>query len=145
MQSTQPIVVESLGIVTLVVDDQEAAHTWYQDVLGFETTADEEFEMEGETGRWLTIAPAGSKTPEIALVSVEDPAYAEYRDLLESRIGTDQMWTFNTSDIDAAVEHLEDCDVDVDEIREMPWGRFVMFRDLDGNELQLYENAKIEE
>ena len=144
MQSTQPLAVESLGIITLVVEDQDAALDWYQDCLGFEVTADETFEMDGETGRWLTIAPAGAPTPEIALVAVDDPMYADYRDLLESRLGTDQMWTFETSDIDATVEHLEDNDVDVDEVREMPWGRFVMFRDLDGNELQLHETAELE-
>lgn len=144
MQSTQPIAVESLGIVTLVVEDQDAALDWYQDVLGFETVADETFEMEGETGRWLTMAPAGSHDVEIALVAVDDPMYERTHDVLESRLGTDQMWTFNSPDLDAAVEHLEDSDVDVDEIREMPWGRFVMLRDIDGNELQLYENAELE-
>lgn len=71
--------------------------------------------------------------------------YEQFSDVLESRLGTDQLWTFNTPDIDAAVEHLADQDIDVDDIRELPWGRFVMFRDLDGNELQLYENAGIEE
>lgn len=144
MQSAQPLAVESLGIVTLVVEDKDAALAWHRDVLGFETIADETFEMEGEIGRWLTISPAGSQDIEIALVAVDDPMYERSRDLLESRLGTDQLWTFNSPDLDAAVEHLEDQDVDVDEIREMPWGRFVMFRGLDGNELQLYENAELE-
>lgn len=144
MQSTQPIVVESLGIITLVVEDQDAALDWYQDTLGFEVAADESFEMDGETGRWLTITPASGQAIEISLVAVDDPMYEQFSDVLESRLGTDQMWTFNTPDIDAAVEHLADKDVDVDDVREMPWGRFVMFRDLDGNELQLYENAGID-
>lgn len=121
MQSTQPLAVESLGIVTLVVEDQAAALDWYRDVLGFEVAADETFETDGETGRWLTITPASEQAIEIALVAVDDPLYERSRDVLESRFGTDQLWTFNTPDIDAAVERLADQDVDIDDIRELPW------------------------
>lgn len=51
MQSTQPIAVESLRIITLAVEDQDEALDWYRDNLGFEVAADETFEMDGETGR----------------------------------------------------------------------------------------------
>lgn len=143
MQSTQTLAVDSLGIVTLVVEDIDTSLAWYQDHLGFELGSDEAFEMDGETGRWATIAPAGSSDVQFTLVEVDDPMYEESRDLLESRLGTDQMLTFNTRDIDAAVTVFEEQDVDHDDIMEMAWGRFVMFRDVDGNELQLYENPEL--
>lgn len=142
MQSTQPLAVESLGIVTLVVEDIDTALDWYQEKLGFELAMDEEFEYEGETGRWVTIRPAGDSV-QFTLIEVDDPLYETSRDLLEARFGTDQMLTFETRDIDAAVAAFEAHDVDHDDIAEMAWGRFVMFRDIDGNELQLHENPEL--
>jgi predicted enzyme related to lactoylglutathione lyase len=37
------------------------------------------------------------------------------------------------ADIDAARRHLLDGGVDVSEVQDFPWGRFVFFADPDGN------------
>lgn len=49
----------------------------------------------------------------------------------------DPLGTYTTGDMGAAVAELKERGVDVDEeIRDTPWGRFAMFRDLDGDALQ---------
>jgi catechol 2,3-dioxygenase-like lactoylglutathione lyase family enzyme len=143
----QPMAVEKLTIVTLVVNDQEAAREWYEEKLGFEVRADAPFEMEGKTGRWLTVAPTGNSEIEIALVSPDPDLYdMETLEELGAMHGTTTMWTFTTQDIDAAMAELEANGVDVDgETTDMEWGRFLMFRDLDGNALQLHEPAEMPE
>lgn len=57
----------AISYVTVITEDQDAALTWYTDVLGCEVTMDAPYGPEGE--RWLTVAlpgkPAGA--PEIML------------------------------------------------------------------------------
>lgn len=143
----QPVSVEKLAVVTLVVADQQEALDWYQDTLGFEVRADAPFEMEGKTGRWLTISPPGNEEIEIALIELDVDLYdAEMIAHLEELHGSDPVWTFTTSDMDAAVADLQEKGVDVDdEIRDMPYGRFTMFRELDGNSLQLHQPVEMDE
>lgn len=140
----RPVSVESLAVVTLVVEDQDAALDWYVERLGFTVAADAPFEMAGNEGRWLTVQPPGNDDVEIALVELDDDLDGEMSGRLEELHGTDPMWTFTTRDLDAAIEDLRDRDVAVDDdVRETPWGRFAMFHDLDGNALQLYEPAEM--
>lgn len=143
MESSQSAVVDSLGMVTLVVEDQDDALAWYGDALGFDVVTDETFEMGAGTSRWLTVAPTEGDGPELSLVAVDDPMYQDRTDpSLESRLGGDTLWMFDTADLDAAVADLEERDVDVDEIQETPWGRMVTVRDPDGNAFQFFEQAE---
>jgi predicted enzyme related to lactoylglutathione lyase len=43
------------------------------------------------------------------------------------------------SDVEAAHAELEERGVDVSEIQQLPWGRFVYFADPDGNRWSLQE------
>lgn len=140
----QPVSVEQLSVVTLVVSDQAAALEWYEDTLGFEKRSDSPFEMDGVEGRWLTMAPRGNSEVEIALVELDEALYDEESlAALEAMRGRDAWWTFVTADLHGTLDALREMDVPVDdELRETEWGTFAMISDPDGNRLQLYEPAE---
>lgn len=135
--------IESLTIVTLPVPDQGEALDFYTGTLGFETRADETFEMEGGSGRWVTVGLPGQEL-EIALVNPDEPYYDdEARDLLTSRVGTETWWTFSTDDCQESVAALETAGVEItEEPREYPWGVEATFADPFGNEFSLFEYAE---
>jgi len=139
----RPEPIETLSVVTLAVENQAEALEWYRETLGFEVRADAPFEANGGTGRWLTVSPPGNAEVEIALVEPDAGLYDPTTlARIEEMRGSDPMWTFTTSDLDAAIEDLRGKGVEVDdEIRDTPWGRFGTLRDPDGNALQLYEPA----
>ena len=133
--------VESLDVVTLVVDDQEEALAFYTETLGFETRSDEEFVMEGETGRWLTVGLPGQEL-EISLVSVAPYYDEDTAEILEEKRGTQTWWTFGTEDCEASVAAMESAGVEITQApREYPWGTEAMFADPFGNEFGLMEYA----
>jgi predicted enzyme related to lactoylglutathione lyase len=138
----QQIGIESLGVVTVVVDDQDEALDFYTGTLGFEPRMDEAFEMDGQTGRWLTVGVPGQDI-EIALVAPDEPYYGgETRDTLASKMGTETWWTFRTADCRASVDALESAGVEITQSpREFPWGVEAMFADPFGNEFSLFELA----
>lgn len=133
----------SLSNVTLVVKDVDDALAFYTETLDFEPRMDEVFELDGVTGRWVTIGLPGQDV-DIALVTADEPYYdEETSDLLESRLGTETWWTFHTADCEASVAALEAADVEITEApQERPWGTEAMFADPCGNEFGLFEPAQ---
>ena len=138
----QHVGIESLSIVPVVVEDVDEALEFYTEVLGFELRMDEEFEMEGHTGRWLTVGVSGDDL-EISLVSADEPYYDdETREALESKLGTSTWYTFVCADCEASVEALEAMDVEITrEPVEYAWGTEAMFADPFGNEFSLFQYA----
>lgn len=134
--------IESLAIVPIVVDDMDEALEFYTETLGFEVRSDDEFEMGGETGRWLTIGVPGEDV-EMALTPVDEPYYDdETRELLEAKIGTQTWYTFRTGDCHATATALEEAGVEITrEPTEYPWGVEAMFADPFGNEFSVFEFA----
>ena len=143
MSTTQQQVgIESLAIVPVVVEDVEDAVEFYTETLGFELRSDEEFEMEGVTGRWVTVAVPGESV-EITLMAADEPYYDEAsREFASSRLGTPTWYTFRTDDCEASVAALEAAGVEITrEVQEYPWGKEAMFADPDGNEFGVFEYA----
>jgi predicted enzyme related to lactoylglutathione lyase len=143
MSSTQQQVgIESLQIVPVVVEDVDDAIEFYTGTLGFEVRTDEEFEMEGESGRWVTVGVPGESV-EVAIMAADEPYYdEETRSLLEQKLGSQTWYTFRTDDCAASVAALEAADVEITrEIQEYPWGTEAMFADPFGNEFSLFEYA----
>lgn len=64
-QTPTATTVTNLGVVMFSVTDQDAALTFYTDVLGFEVRSDTRFGEEDQW-RWLEVAPPGS-TARLAL------------------------------------------------------------------------------
>ena len=106
-----------LAAVAVKVSDGRNAAEWYREKLGFE--------VRGEEGHWVVVAPSGSKTS-IHLCEADG--------LEPGNTGI----LFTTPGIAAAVEELKAKGVRLTkELTERPWGRYVMFADPDGNEFCL--------
>jgi predicted enzyme related to lactoylglutathione lyase len=143
MSTTQQQVgIESLDIVTLVVDDVDEAIEFYTGTLGFEVRMDSEFEMEGASGRWVTVGLPGQDL-QVALVTADEPYYDDdTRELMEGKRGTETYWTFGTDDCAASVEALEAAGVEITRpVQEYLWGTEAMFADPSGNEFSVFEYA----
>lgn len=134
--------IESLDLVTLVVDDVADALAFYTDTLGFETRTDETFEMEGATGRWVTVGLPGQDLS-ISLVRADEPYYDDdTRALLEAKKGTETWWTFRTDDCEATVDALREAGVEITrDPRTYEWSTEAMFADPAGNEFSVFEYA----
>lgn len=135
--------IESLDIVPIVVDDQDAALEFYTETLGFEVRMDETFEMDDHMGRWLTVAlPDGDV--EFSLTLADEPYYDDdTRSLLGSKLGTQTWYTFRTRDCEESVEALEAAGVEITrEPMDYEWGTEAMFSDPFGNEFSLFEYAE---
>jgi len=142
MSSTsQHVGIESLRMLTLVVDDVDEALEFYTDALGFEVRADETFEMDGETGRWVTVAVPGDDV-EIGFMRPDEPYYDQAtREALAAMRGA-LWWTFRTRDCEASVAAMKEAGVEISqEPMEREWGTEAMFVDPFGNEFSLFEPA----
>ncbi|MBN6055180.1 VOC family protein, partial [Nonomuraea sp. RK-328] len=108
--------ISSILTVTVPVAYQERALAFYTGVLGMEVRTDNPFPM----GRWLTVAPKGGETA--LLLASWFPGMAPIGGLVVA-----------SPDLDGLAarlrEHGADCEGPTDE----PWGRQLLFNDLDGN------------
>ena len=86
----------SLSIISILVEDQEAALHFYTEKLGLEKRADVTY---GPGMRWLTVAPKGQRRPEIALARL-DVTLQDAVMLQQSRERTGQIISgiFDTED-----------------------------------------------
>jgi catechol 2,3-dioxygenase-like lactoylglutathione lyase family enzyme len=111
--------ISSFEIVSVPVNDQERAKTFYRDTLGFDVIRDEPM---GPASRWIQLAPKGCATT-IALVSWFDTMQP----------GGLQGVMLNSTDIDRDHQELQAKGLQLTPIEQQPWGRFTMFKDPDGN------------
>ncbi|GAA1252773.1 VOC family protein [Prauserella halophila] len=71
-----------INLTNVYVDDQEKAHRFYTDVLGFRTKHDVDM---GGGARWLTVvSPENPKGTELLLEPSGHPAVQPYRDALRA-------------------------------------------------------------
>jgi catechol 2,3-dioxygenase-like lactoylglutathione lyase family enzyme len=124
--------------VTRYVRNEDEALAFYRDVLGFELNTDNSM---GPGKRWLTVNAPGQKHFEIVLynpVGWEDDADAREQAL--AQIGKQAQLMVSTSDIDALHAKLQEKNVQIMHgINDMPWGRDMGFRDLDGNPIYVVQ------
>jgi len=108
-----------LELVQVPVSDLDRAKAFYTDRVGF--SADHDHSVSGEV-RFIQLTPPGSACS-IALTSgVHEMAPGSLNGL--------QMVV---EDADAAREELLGRGLEVGDVQEFPWGRFVFFADPDGN------------
>jgi catechol 2,3-dioxygenase-like lactoylglutathione lyase family enzyme len=118
------IVIKNVQIVSVPVEDQERAKTFYVDTLGFELRADNSW---GEGMRWVEVAPRGSSTS-LSLVTWFESMPA----------GSLQGLVVAADDVHATYDKLAAKGVTFDSsLMEQPWGTEAVFRDPDGNGLVL--------
>ena len=108
-----------LELITVPVSDVDRAKAFYVDQVGFNPDHDH---VVSDELRFVQLTPHGSAC-----------SIAIGRGLTEVTPGSVQGLQVVVEDIEAARAALVEGGVDVTEVQEFPWGRFVFFSDPDGN------------
>ena len=108
-----------LELVAVPVTDVDRAKAFYTEQVGF--NADHDHRVSDEM-RFVQLTPPGSACS-IAIGS----------GIMDTPPGSVQGLQMVVADIEAARAQLAQGGVDVSEIQDFPWGRFVFFKDPDGN------------
>ena len=109
-----------LELLQVPVSDVDRAKAFYVEKAGF--NADHDHQVSDEM-RFVQLTPPGSSCS-IAIGTGLGPAMAP---------GSVQGLQLVVDDIEAARDELSGRGVEVSEIQDFPWGRFVFFSDPDGN------------
>lgn len=114
-----------LELVPVPVSDIDRAKAFYTEQVGF--VADHDHRV-NESLRFVQLTPPGS-----ACSIVLDAG------ITSMSPGSQQGVQIVVDDVSKAREDLLGKDVEVSEVEDMPWGRFVTFKDPDGNSWSLQE------
>jgi catechol 2,3-dioxygenase-like lactoylglutathione lyase family enzyme len=113
--------ITDVGIVSVPVSDQDRALAFYVDVLGLEVLDDSPM---GPIMRWLRVAPPLAETSLCLVTWFPSMVPGSLKGLL-----------VNTDDLDGDVDRLRAAGVNVGEVHQEAWGRYVTIDDPDGNGL----------
>jgi catechol 2,3-dioxygenase-like lactoylglutathione lyase family enzyme len=108
-----------LELVAVPVSDVDRAKAFYTEKAGF--NADHDHTVSDEI-RFVQVTPPGSAC-----------SIAFGRGVSDAEPGSVKGLQLVVTDIEAAREELAGRGVEVSEINDFPWGRFVFFSDPDGN------------
>jgi predicted enzyme related to lactoylglutathione lyase len=108
-----------LELVAVPVTDVDRAKAFYVDQVGF--NADHDHQVSEEM-RFVQLTPPGSAC-----------SIAIGTGIMETEPGSVQGLQLVVGDADAAHAHLVEHGVEVGEVQDLPWGRFLFFTDPDGN------------
>jgi catechol 2,3-dioxygenase-like lactoylglutathione lyase family enzyme len=107
-----------LELLPIPVTDVDRAKAFYVDKAGF--VADHDYTVSDEV-RFVQLTPPGSACSIALGLGISDAPPGTARAQLV------------VSDIDAAHDELAGRGVDVSDVQEFPWGKFLFFADPDGN------------
>ena len=131
----------------LWVHDQDEAHDFYTQKLGFEVRADVTLPELGDF-RWLTVGPVGQPEVTVALMAIPgppvfDPDTAEQVKTLTAKGAAGTVF-LTTDDLRASHEELKGRGVEfVDEPEERPYGIDASFRDPSGNQIRMIQVSEV--
>jgi predicted enzyme related to lactoylglutathione lyase len=108
-----------LELIQVPVSDIDRAKAFYVDQVGFNDDHDHQFSDEI---RFVQLTPRGSGCS----ISFTTSAH-------EMEAGSIEGLQLVVDDAHAAHDELAERGVDVSEVQDLPWGRFVFFSDPDGN------------
>jgi catechol 2,3-dioxygenase-like lactoylglutathione lyase family enzyme len=108
-----------LELVSVPVSDVDRAKTFYTDRIGF--NADHDHRVTDEL-RFVQLTPPGSACSIALGTGITDAVPGSVRGL-----------QLVVADVVQARAELEGRGVDVSEVQDYPWGKFVFFTDPDGN------------
>ncbi|WP_163513421.1 glyoxalase superfamily protein [Fodinicola acaciae] len=114
-----------LELVAIPVTDVDRAKAFYTERVGF--VADHDHRV-NENLRFVQLTPPGSGCSITIGTGVTEAAP-----------GSVQGVQLVVSDIETAHKHLTANGVEVSEVQDFPWGRFVFFADPDGNKWSVQE------
>ena len=131
----------------LWVHDQDEAHAFYTQKLGFEVRADVTLPELGDF-RWLAVGPVGQPDVSIALMAIPGPPVFDndtaenVRELMAKGAAGSVFLT--TDDVRASYQELKGRGVEfVDAPEERPYGIDSSFRDPSGNHLRLMQVTEV--
>jgi catechol 2,3-dioxygenase-like lactoylglutathione lyase family enzyme len=119
--------VRKIATVAVYVEDQEAAERFWTEKLGFEVS--KKLPM-GPKAYWIELGPKGAESYITLFPKFMMPDWNERKPSL----------VFETDDIQKTYEELKAKGVDIDPPKEMGFGIFTQFRDIDGNEFGLRQH-----
>ncbi|HSK21614.1 MAG TPA: VOC family protein [Egicoccus sp.] len=128
-----------IDLVTIVVEDYDAAIEFFVGTLGFELVSDSPaLTNDGRPKRWVVGRPPGSATGILlARADGDDQATAVGRQVA-GRVG----FFLRVDDFDAAHARMAAAGVEfVTPPRDEPYGRFAVFLDIAGNRWDLIERT----
>ena len=125
--------------VTVYVKNDDEALAFFTGKLGFKKKMDSAMGPGGP--RWLTVTPAGQANFEVVLFNPATWFKGEEARIASEQIGRQAMLILDSDDIEADHRALTAAGVSVDQgIRDLPWGRDLIFRDLYGNRYNLVQS-----
>jgi predicted enzyme related to lactoylglutathione lyase len=131
----------------LWVHDQDEAHEFYTQKLGFEVRADVTLPELGDF-RWLAVGPVGQPDVAVALMAIPgspvfDPETAEQVRSLMAKGAAGSIF-LTTDDCQASYEELSSRGVEfIETPHEAPYGIDSAFRDPSGNHLRLAQLTEV--
>ena len=128
-----------LHLITIVVDEYDAAIEFFVDVLGFELVEDApSFTNDGRPKRWVVVRPPSAETG-ILLARADGPTQARVvGDQVAGRVG----FFLRVDDFEATYRRMVDAGVEfVTDPRDEDYGRVVVFVDIAGNRWDLLGQA----
>jgi predicted enzyme related to lactoylglutathione lyase len=108
-----------IELIAIPVTDVERAKSFYADKVGFHMDSDHQV---SEGLRFIQLTPPGSAC-----------SIALGEGITEAAPGSAQGVQIVVADIQAAHDELTQRGVEVSDVQEFPWGKFVFFSDPDGN------------
>ena len=108
-----------LELVTIPVSDVDRAKAFYTEKAGF--SADHDHRVSDDM-RFVQLTPPGSAC-----------SIALGKGISDATPGSVQGMQMVVADIETAHKELTERGVDVSDVQDFPWGRFVFFTDPDGN------------
>lgn len=130
-----------LDLVSLVVDDYDAAIAFYTEILGFELVEDQaSLTNDGRVKRWVVVRPPGGGTG-LLLARADGPAQqAVVGHQFAGRVGL----FLRVDDFDAQLQRMHAAGVEfVGAPRSEPYGRVVVFVDIAGNRWDLLSTQTV--
>jgi catechol 2,3-dioxygenase-like lactoylglutathione lyase family enzyme len=121
----------SINLVTVVVEDYDAAIAFYRDALGFEVVEDSPAVTDdGRPKRWVVVRPAGGGTGLVLAQADGDDQRARIGDQTGGRVA----FFLRVDDFDAQYTRMVAAGVEfIERTRHEPYGTVVVFRDVAGN------------
>ena len=114
-----------LELVAIPVSDVDRAKAFYTERVGFH--ADHDHTVSDDM-RFVQLTPPGSAC-----------SIALGKGIVEGQPGSAKGLQLVVADADAAHAELTSRGVDVSDVQDLPWGRFVFFEDPDGNRWSVQE------
>jgi predicted enzyme related to lactoylglutathione lyase len=114
-----------LELIAIPVSDVDRAKSFYVDQFGF--VAEHDHTVSEET-RFVQLTPPGSAC-----------SIAIGKGIIDTEPGSAAGLGLVVADADAAHAELASRGVDVSDVQEFPWGRFVFLSDPDGNRWSLQQ------